>query len=354
MDHKARNVILLAALLVCLVIGYAVVTVFVPEEETTSDAPTQVTVALFRVTENGLTALSYTYDSDDDGTPELWSYRYDAEIASWLWTEDEHVPLGASTFYSASETLANATGTILATDLPAERLADYGLDVPQKEITFTDAAGGTQSFCLGAYNAYNATYCATVNGDTSTVYMLDSALFAAFDVPIEQMVYVDDLPNCKAEDLRTITLQTPDHLVTLTHTTLTEDGGEVLVWFRTVDDGEPVRVAAELAEKIDTMLFGDLVYLGCYSVDVADFADYGLNGNTTTMTVVYDKAIGGKLVEKTFTLTLGHTDAYHYYYVNPADTPVIMLLGGDIWHQLITCDDAAVSGGESISTETAD
>ncbi len=334
MDRKIRNLVILAGVLAILVIGYVAVTLLVPDEPdsptTDNDPPA---VALFRLTENGLTSLDVTGRAD--GAPYTWSFTRDT---AWHWTEDATVPLGTAAFEAISQTLSEATGTLLATAVTAEQLQNYGLVTPVKEVTFTDAAGGKQSFSLGAYNAYNGTYCATVNGDSATVYMVDASLFQMFDFAIEDMVYVDDLPSCKPEDLLSVTFTTGEQTVAVTHEPIEIDGMEALGWFRSVDGGEPVRVSDAMAERIDTLL-GDMDYLDCLSVRASDFPTYGLDKNTTTMTVVYEKTIGGKLVEKTFTLTLGATGAYDYYYVNPTGTPVTMILGGEVWYALI-CGEA--------------
>ncbi len=351
MDRKARNLLVLAGVLVVLVIGYALVALLTPEEDTTStDSSSDTPVYLFRLSEDGMTALSFTHDADGDGEAESWVFTRSGE--DWHWSQDASVPLGVAAFNTIADTLSDATGTLLSTAVPPERLADYGLDAPRKKVTFTDAAGGAQSFCIGAYNAYNGTYCITLGGDETTVYMVDAELVTLFDLSIEDMVYVDDLPSCEAEDLVSVTFTTPDRVIAVTHETVEIDGMEGLAWFRSVDGAASVRVSDTLAERIDTLL-GDMDYLDCLSVTTADHPTYGLDQATTTMTVVYEKTVGGTLIEKTFTLTLGSTDSYDYYYVNPANTPVTMLLGGAIWHQLITYDDDRIAtDGDVQSSDT--
>lgn len=346
MDRKARNLLILCGVLAILIIGYAAVALLVPDEPDTAPETDTPAVTLFRVTSDGLQSL--TVETTRDGAPVTMSFARDTD---WYWREDKTVPLGTAGFEACAEALTAATGTLLATNVTAAERKSYGLDAPAMEITFTDAAGGEQSFSLGAYNAYNGTYCAIVNGDVHTVYMVEATLFETFDFSVTDLVYIDDLPACKSEKLVSVTFTTGESTITTTHETVEVDGMEALAWFRSVDGSEPIRVSDTIAERIDTLL-GDMDYLSCLSVSRADFPTYGLDKGTTTMTVVYEKTVGGVLIEETFTLTLGTTDSYDYYYVNPANTPVTMLLGGNVWHKLITYDDTAIST-EGVSDETA-
>ena len=354
MDKKIRNLLILVGILVLFCIGYAVVGLLLPGEDTAADpSPEEGTTALFRVTEDGLTALSFTYDEDGDGTAEFRDFLRSEDGGVWKWTEDGSVPLGNSIFYSYSSTLASAVSVKVMKNVTEEQLAEFGLTAPRKTVYFTDAVGGEQSFCIGAYNAYNGTYCAYINEDKTTVHLVSGDLFDAFEAPIESFVSYDDLPSCKADALVSLTLEQGDRSVVLTRILPAEgDAAEAAaVWERTVNGGETVRVADDLAGSLD-LLVGDMDYLTCYSVSKSDFAKYGLDENTTRMTMVYHKVIGGAEVESTFTLTLGGTDKYGYYYVNPDGTPLTMLLGGSVFHKVMTYDDEQVAVGDKAAAET--
>ena len=114
------------------------------------------------------------------------------------------------------------------------------------------------------------------------------------------------------------------------------------VWRRSVNGGEAVELAAELGDSLE-LLVGDMDYLACYSVSEADFPAYGLDKDTTRMTLVYVKIVGGVEVETVFELTLGDIDKYGYYYANPEGTPLTMLLGGSVFHKVMTGADEEVS-----------
>lgn len=386
MEKKLRNLLILVGILVVLCVGYAVVGLVLPDEDST-DTPgdgENGTSSVFRVTEGGLTRLAFTYDKDGDGEAELWDYRFDEEAQAWQWVEDPDVPLGKSLFVQYAETLAAATTVKIITDVTNEQFREFGLQDPIKTVTFTDVAGGEQSFCLGAYNTYNGTYCACLNGDTSTVYLLGSELYDAFETPIEDLVSYDDLPSCKAEDLISVTFTRGDRVVTVSRLPVTSNGDGVAAetaantaadtaaetgaetetetdgnaaveyaWFRSVNGGELVRVADDLADSMN-LLLGDMDYLTCYSVRTEDFPAYGLDADTTGMTVVYDTEVGGTVIEKTFTLTLGGTDKYNYYYANPEGTTLTMLLGGSVWYKLMTYDDEHLSVGDAVETESTE
>lgn len=349
MDKKLRNILILAGVLVLLCVGYAVAGIIFREEEpetTAEDVTSAPTETFFNVTEDGLTALSYTYDGDGDGEAEIWSYTRSADDV-WHWAGDESVPLSSSAFYGYSSTLYGLTVVSTITGVTEEQLAEYGLTDPAKTVTFTDGVYGAQSFCIGAYNTYNATYCAYKNGDKSTVYLLDGEFYSEFELSVESLVYHDDLPAFKPEALVSFTLVQGDKTVVLSRGV--EDGKAV--WARSVNGEAPVTVASDLADSLE-LLVGDMDYLVCYSVKESDFAAYGLDENTVTMTVVYEKTVSTVTEELTFTLTLGGTDKYGYYYANPEGTTLTMLLGGSVFSKVMTYDDAHLAEGDVAASDT--
>lgn len=352
MDKKLRNILILAGILVLLCIGYAVAGLVFREdipEETTAPETTAEEAAFLQVTEDGLTKLSFTYDKDGDGEAEVWSYTRSEDGESWHWDEDPAVPLGSSSFYGFSSTLYGISIVNTITGVTEAQFAEYGLDQPVKTVTFTDKVYGAQSFCIGAYNTYNGTYCAYRNGDRTTVYLLDGAFYAEFEYPVESFVYHDDLPEFKPEGLVSLTLSQGEKTVTLTREVNRE--GET-VWLRSVNGEATVQVADDLAKSLE-LLVGDMDYLVCLSVHTSDFTKYGLHENTTRMTVAYTKTVSGVTEELSFGLTLGGTDKYGYYYANPEGTTLTMMLGGSVFHKAMTYDDAHIAAGDAAETDTA-
>jgi hypothetical protein len=55
----------------------------------------------------------------------------------------------------------------------------------------------------------------------------------------------------------------------------------------------------------------------------------------------------------TFTLALGSTDKYGYYYANPEGTTLTMLLGGSVFHKAMTYDDEHIAAGNAAETDTS-
>jgi hypothetical protein len=355
MDKKLRNLLILGGLLILLCAGYAVAgLVFkedIPEDETTAET-TAEEASFLSVTEDGLTALTYTYDADGDGVAETWSYTRSADGETWHWADDPAVPLGSSAFYGYSSTLYGIKVISTLTEVTEAELAEYGLDQPLKTVTFTDKVGGTQGFCIGAYNTYNGTYCAYKQGDPSTVYLLDGEFYADFEMGVTSLVYYDDLPAFAAEGLVSLTLTDGERTVAVTRTAPVDSSAQA-VWYRSVNGASPVAIAADLGKSLE-LLVGDMDYLVCYSVKASDFAAYGLDQNTTLMTVTYTKTVSSVTEEFTFKLTLGSTDKYGYYYANPEGTTLTMLLGGSVFSKVMTYDDEHLAAGDPTpETDTA-
>ena len=350
MDKKLRNLLILAGALVLLCIGYAVAGLVFPDEEEseTETEAADVSAPLFTVTEDGLTALSFTYDAAGDGEAELWSYTRSADGSAWSWSGDSTIPLSSSAFYRYSSTLAAMTAVSVIRNVTEAQLTEFGLTAPAKQVSFTDAAGGAQSFCIGAYNTYNGTYCLYKNNDPTTVYLVGGDFYKEFEVEVKSLVSFDDLPAFEPEGLVSLTMTRGERRIVATRL-LSEAGEEI--WQRSVNGEPPVTVAADLADSLDRLV-GDMDYLVCYSVDREDFPAYGLHENTTVMTVTYRKTVSGEEVEKTFTLTLGDTDKYGYYYANPEGTDLTMLLGGSVFSKLMNYDDTHLAAGDT-ETDTA-
>ena len=349
MDKKLRNLLILAGVLVLLCVGYAVTGLVFPEEtpdESETVNPDDVAVTLFPVTEDGLTALSFTYDKDGDGTAERWEFTRDPESLQWEWAGDDALPLSTGAFYGYSATLAGLTAVKTLRNVMAEQLSEFGLDTPAKTVTFTDKVAGTHTFCVGVYNAYNGTYCVYRNGDTSTVYLVEGAFYSEFERSVESFISHDDLPEFDPEELVSLTMTRGDRTVAVTRTVPDPDKPDEAVWMRSVNGAEGTPIATSLGKSLD-LLAGDMDYLVCYGVSTEDFPAYGLHEDTTRMTVVYSKTVGGVEVEKTFTLTLGGTDAYGYYYCNPDGTTLTMLLGGSVFNKVMTYDDNRLSEGDT-------
>ena len=356
MEKKLRNILILAGLLVLLCVGYAVVGLLIPEEETpdsVTEGDTEAAASpLFSVTEDGLTALSFTYDAEGDGEAELWEYVRSEDGETWSWASDPSIPLSASAFYNYSSVLCGITPLKTLTGVTEAELTEMGLADPVKTVTFTDRAGGSQGFCIGAYNTYNGTYCAYKQGDPTTVYLLASDFYKEFELAVESLVSFDDLPAFSAERLVSLTLSAGERTVTVTRVPAEDSAADGAVWLRSVNGEAPVTVAADLAASLEK-LAGDMDYLTCYSVRKEDFPEYGLHENTTRMTVVYTKTAEGEEVTQTFNLTLGGTDKYGYYYANPEGTSLTMLLGGSVFGKLLTYDDDRITAGDTAETDTA-
>ncbi len=345
MDKKLRNILILAGVLVLLCVGYAVAGLVFSDEEEVTTPPADTTAEsspFFSVTEDGLTALSFTYDGDGDGEAERWSYTRSADGETWHWDADAAVPLSSSAFYGYSSTLYGIRVVNTIEGVTEAQLAEFGLTEPAKTVTFTDKVGGPQSFCIGAYNTYNGTYCVYRNGDKSTVYLVDGEFYTEFERSVESLVHHDDLPEFMPENLQSLTMTQGERTVTLTREV--GESGEA-VWLRSVNGETPVKVAADLAQSLD-LLVGDMDYLVCYGVSASDFPAYGLHENTTAMTVVYRKNVGGEDTVRTFALTLGSADKYGYYYANPEGTTLTMLLGGSVFSKVMTYDDTHIAEGD--------
>lgn len=359
MDKKIRNLLILIIILALLVIGYVIVRSVVREGGGAAESETDATpdaIPVVTVDEKTFSHLAYTHDADGDGVAERYAFTRGAD-GLWVCDERPDIPLDGRYFTYVCEFLNGLTAARVLTDQTEEQLAGYGLTKPQKTVWISDE-NGVQTVFIGAYNAYNGTYCISLGSLPGRVLFVNADIGEAFGYGLTDLVLCDDLPAdgaITADTVRSVTYTKGDRTVVLTYDYAAFDGDGVgvgdRVWTRTVNGGEPVTVDATLGQSLLTLL-GGMDYLTCESVDEEELAAHGLNGEAAVMVITWvekatedDNSTDGEAQEVThaFRLTLGDLNEYGYYYVNPTDTTLTMLLGGSAFAKLFTYDDADIA-----------
>jgi len=90
---------------------------------------------------------------------------------------------------SAVEDLLN-DGETITSDKEITDVTDfemYGLDEPALTITFTDSSDNEYKLSIGDYSSSASMYYARVN-DESTVYLVDSTVYSAFNIELDDLV----------------------------------------------------------------------------------------------------------------------------------------------------------------------
>ncbi len=292
---------------------------------------------------------SYTVLSLDVESMRALSYlSSDGELAftlvdnAWHWTENEKLPLDSARFAAMVSGLQPLTSTVKIDAPNAEKLAEFGLDVPTNRVTLTDASG-THTLLIGAYNRYNGLYYAALD-TTDTVYMIGASVADALRLPIADLIAHDTLPTITAGKIDSVSLSvggTTQKYVCAA----AEDGSDGRAWYAEQADGQKIALDdtlnGDLTVALSSLSFGD-----CLSRDAeADAAKYGLD-TPATLTVGYRTDVKGTdmsgnetttEVKHSVSILVGHVDAESgCYYATLEGSPLIYLLDSPVFPKLFS------------------
>ena len=285
---QKRTLIVLIVLLAVLLIALAVVvTVQHSQEEAAQQAAAAEEAASVITPVQTYTAITY-----DNGSATL-SFHVDEETGSWVWSDDPEFPLDQSFLTSMTELLTSLRPQQTITD--GDTLEAYGLDAPFASLTATAQDGSTLTLQLGNATTDGNSYYMLMDGDESTVYIIDGTLYSSYmSKAIYDLCDLPELPGLTEDTISTITLQGA-----VTTTLQAQRTEESVSW---TSGGEDVTGL----ETVDALL----TELGALSVDrCVDFkptdeaaAICGFDAPTLTLTVAYETETG---TEETLVLTIG-------------------------------------------------
>lgn len=149
---------------------------------------------------NAYTALTYT-----NGTVTL-SFTQDSG-GVWLWDADKDFPLDDTQVTGILALLTNWRPQQVLKD--REALDGSGMEDAVASLTATTAGGGTTTLLFGKATTDGLSDYVRLNGDETTVYIIDGALRRSMDIPIYDMCRLPELPALAEADMRTVTLQGP-------------------------------------------------------------------------------------------------------------------------------------------------
>lgn len=139
--------------------------------------------------ENGSTTLSFSLNEEE----------------RWVWDADTDFPLDTATITSIMELLTSWKPQQTITD--SATLESCGMGTPTATLTAGTAQGGTVTMLLGKATTDGASYYMRYNGDESTAYIIDGALYQLLCVPIYDMCQLPELPQLPEDAIQSITIR---------------------------------------------------------------------------------------------------------------------------------------------------
>lgn len=176
-------------------------------------APDSVYTAL--TYSNGSTTLSFSLGED----------------GVWRWDADTSFPLDETTVKSI---LAQLTGWKPQQILRDQESLDAAeLSESTGSLSATAAKGGATTLLFGKATTDGTSCYVRLNGDETTVYIIDNTIQGLMSVPIYDMCLLPELPVLAESDLRSVTVQGPapaEEGAAAQVTTLTNQSGDAVSW----------------------------------------------------------------------------------------------------------------------------
>lgn len=149
------------------------------------------------------TGVEYTKLAYSNQTATL-SFEKD-EAGQWYWADDPDFPLDNDYLAKITNTISGLSPQQTITD--GDTLEAYGLDKPSVTLTATASDGSETTFALGNEAAGGSgSYYLLINGDESTVYVVDGSLHTELSNGIYAMMKLPELPVLSQEQISSISI----------------------------------------------------------------------------------------------------------------------------------------------------
>lgn len=262
----------------------------------------------------------YTSLTYDNGSTTLSFSRDEAGV--WVWSDDPNFPLDDTTISAIVQNLSNWAPQQTITDEAV--LTNCGMEDPAASFTAT-TTNGFVSLLFGKTTTDGASRYVRLNGDETTVYILDNALYDLLCVPIYDMCLLPELPQLKEEAMDKVVIRGAETeegvFISTVLAAQRPDGEDTATTWRcsgaNVTDDATVRA---LMEDLQALAFEKCIV---YRPSEEAVSLCGFD-NPTTLIVDYFTDTG---VEETLTLEIGNPlpDSSGRYVQRADDTTIYFL-----------------------------
>jgi hypothetical protein len=342
MKKKQKRTLTILLVMVAVLVGVFLIAKFAGGKgsnsaDTSADTSATSAAAGSKIT---YTALSYgngtatlSFAQDDDGT--------------WYWTGDQDFPLNNDYITKLINTITNLVPQTTITD--GDPLDAYGLKSPTVTLTATESDGTKEVIALGnEVPDGSGNYYMLMNGDQSTVYVVDSTLHSELSLGIYQMMTLPELPILTEDRITSIEIQgTCDTVLTASKKTSSDasssaGSGTTVTWKSSGADVTGNKNVTALISEISALSIS-----ACkdYKPSEAAASLCGFDTPRAVLTLHYTNDKGS---EKTLSLTVGSvsTDSGSCY-VRLGGDSTIYTMTSDSLSTLVSIASSGLSGGTS-------
>lgn len=279
-----------------------------------------------------------------NGTATL-SFALD-ENGKWIWKDDPDFPLDDAALLEIIQALGELhfQQTLDAT----ESMESYGFTDSAASLTVTDGQGVTRTLVFGKATTDGKSRYLQMNGDETTVYIVDGGIYHLMQTPVYDMCQLPELPELPPEKLLGITIQGPapetepsesgepasvPEPPTVTLEARHSDGGTL--WFLGNDNVSANPQLTAILEDLNALHFAR-----CLDYRPSDEAAEicGFDHPDAVLTVTY----GSPGSEQTLTLTVG-ASMENDRCVRLNDSETVYLMSGELLDPMLTVADNGLS-----------
>lgn len=260
--------------------------------------------------------VSFSYTNQED----TLGFIFDAENEQWYSQDVEDFPISYTKFTTVVYAFQELTGERKLENITEEELSEYGLDEPAYRVYGEDAEGNGFTMYVGNQNATTGDYYAMLEGDSGTVYTINSNLVTYLNYDLYDLIQMESYPSISEDTLRSLSFDVDgENIVFVERQTETES--DTASETETSDETEESQEESDAEEQIQWQLTGegsadDLVsmvsqisFSSCadYHVTEDNLSQYGFDQPAGVLTVTYMENADADETN-TVTLTIGGYD----------------------------------------------
>ncbi len=270
-----------------LIAAYLIVSAnFAPgDAEDTADTGDSY-VSVNSIEQKSIVGLSYTNDGVE--------YEFALSGENWKYLADETFPVDATEISQITSALSGIRADrAIEGDLHS---SEFGLDKPRHTVRVTLSAGGVLVYNIGGYNKHTDSFYMTAEGH-DRIYMVTADFGELFERDIYELVARETLPSIALDDVKKITAETPEGMVTLEKK---EENG-TSAWEHTNILGAAAEMETAAAEKaVNALMSPSTDKCVHHNLPADKLADYGMDESSRIkITVYYDTQVSANQSEGT-------------------------------------------------------
>lgn len=311
MKKQSKTLIILAAVLAVLIVGYNIIKAVSGSIEQKKSAEAEAESLANIIYVNSLEEF-YSISFEE------FTFEYLEADGTWNYSDSEF-PLDSSLIETIAAEFLELTASREISD--ADTMESYGLAEPAYEIVFTDADGNEESFQIG--NAVDSEYYVMVNNDDSVIYTCTFTALSYLDYELNDFALIEDISELWSSNPVSYYFTDGTDSVLLENTTEEDTDTEEWNVTKNIDD---TFLATDNIDSVESTLGFAYEGLAAYAVSDDELAACGLDSPLFTLVIKYE----GDDSECETTVYVGNYDeANDMYYAMSTESDDVFYITAD-------------------------